>query len=218
MLLPGLLAGPELRENANDLQPVYRLLDDFLFLGALRDCCFMEWADEMLKVGGQEKLGWVIRDKRTEGPLLQIRMARPTSEIPLLVHTLLWVLMHEMCHALLYLACECSICCCELHMMDGWGITGHGPSWQRLRASVEETVNLNLKGFSEPFSLSHPTEPELRSEAEARERFLKGMSKKFATKHNKVDQEKRAARNTKRERTQYIHQITTRLIGNSMRH
>lgn len=125
-------------------------------------------------------------------------MVRPSRENPRTVHNVLCVLMHEMCHALLFLACECSVCDCELNMMNGYGMTGHGPAWQRMRGAVQETANLYLNGFPEPFSLSRQSEPELRQEAKARLKMLEGLCKKVTKENNDTEQEKKYARNKKR--------------------
>lgn len=197
-LLPALLEGPKIRESKFDLQTIYHLLDDFLFLKALQDLCAVEWVGDMLEGFGRRKIGWVIRETNIRGPRMRIRMVRPSPEIPRTVHNVLCVLMHEMCHALLFLACECSVCDCELNMMNGWGITGHGPAWQRVRAAVQETSNLYLNGFSEPFLLSRASEPDLRLEAKARLRMLEGLYKKVAKKENDFEQEKKGERKGKR--------------------
>ena len=49
-LLPLLVEEPKLRECEFDLQPIYRILDDFLFLRALQDICAVEWVDGRLRV------------------------------------------------------------------------------------------------------------------------------------------------------------------------
>lgn len=197
-LLPGLLDGPEMRESEFDLQPVYHLLDDFLFLRALQDSCVVEWVDDLLQDLGSAKIGWVLLDQNIRGPSMRIRMVRPSPDIPRSVHNVLCVLIHEMCHALLFMSCECCVCDCELNMMNGWGITGHGPSWQRVRAVAEETANLHLKGLSEPFLVSLPSEPEIRTENEARTKLLKGLYKKYAREDNKDEREKKVERKKKR--------------------
>lgn len=197
-LLPGLLEGPGLHESAFDLQPVYLLLDDLLFLRALQDSCVFEWADDMLEVRGRPKLGWVVIDDNIRGPLLRIRIARPSPKSHRSVHYMLCVLMHEMCHTLLYLACDCNICSCELNRMNGWGMTGHGPSWQRVRAAAQDTANLHLKGFSEPFCLAHRSEPDVRLEVEAREKLLEGLYEKVTKEDSEVEQEKKVEGNKKR--------------------
>ena len=198
LLLPALLEDPQSRESEFDLEPVYRLLDDFLFLRALQEICAVEWVDEMLNVQGRPKAGWVIPYTNIRGPRMWIRMARPSPERPRTVHNVLCVLIHEMCHALLYLACECSICECRLNKMNGWGITGHGPAWRRVRAAAQETANLHLKGFSEPFLLSHRTEPDVRQEDEERVKMLEGLYKKVTKEVNVIEREKRTQRTAKR--------------------
>ena len=202
-LLPILLEEPELRECEFDIQPIYCLLDDFLFLRALQDICIVEWVDERLRVQGRPKIGWVLRDTNIRGPRLRICMSRPSPKKPRTVHNVLCVLMHEMCHALLYLACGCSVCNCELNSMNGWGITGHGPAWRRVREAAQETANLYLKGFAEPFLLAHRREPDVRLEAEARVKLLEGIYKKVSRENNTVEREKKVRRNEKRaaERT-----------------
>ena len=198
-LLPLLLEEPKTWECDFDIQPIYCLLDDFLFLRALQDICAVEWVDERLRVQGRPKTGWVLRETNIRGPRLRICMSRPSPEKPRTVHNVLCVLMHEMCHALLYLACECSVCNCELNNMNGWGTMGHGPAWQRVRAAVQETANLYLTGFAEPFLLAaHQREPDLRLEAEARVKLLDGLYNKVSRENNTVEREKKVERNRKR--------------------
>ena len=197
-LLPGLLEDPELHESEFDLQPVYRLLDDLLFLRALQETCVVEWVDEPLRMKGDPKVGWVETKYNIRGPSMRICMVRPSPERPRSVHYVLGMMMHEMCHALLYLACECSICGCELNLMNGPGMTGHGPNWQRVRAAAEETANLHLKGFAEPFLLAHWTEPDVRQEDEARVKLLGGLYEKVTQEDNEVEREKKVERDKKR--------------------
>lgn len=197
-LLPGLLEGPELRESEFDLQPVYRLLDDLLFLRALQETCVVEWVDEPLRMKGDPKVGWVETEYNIRGPPMRICMVRPSPELPRSVHYILGMMMHEMCHALLYLACECSVCSCELNLMNGPGMTGHGPNWQRVRAAAEETANLHLKGLAEPFLLAHWSEPDLRQEGEARVKLLGGLYEKVTREDNEVEREKKVERDGKR--------------------
>ena len=197
-LLPVLLEEPKLRECEFDLQPIYRILDDFLFLRALQDICAVEWVDGRLRVRGRPKDGWVRPEKNIRGPRYRICMTRPSPEKPRTVHNVLCVLMHEMCHALLYLDCGCRVCNCELNSMNGWGITGHGPAWRRVRAAAQETANVYLKGFDELFLLSHRREPDVRIEAEARVQLLEGIYKRNTKRNNTVEREKKAQREEKR--------------------
>lgn len=106
--------------------------------------------------------------------------------------------MHEMCHALLYLAYECSVYNCELNRMNAWGTTGHGPSWQRVRAAAQETANIHLEGFSEPFLLAHPKEPDMKQEARAKVRLLEGLYTKIKRDEHEVERGKKLERKKKR--------------------
>ncbi len=99
----------------------------------------------------------------------------------------------EMCHALLNLACQCTVCSCELNKMNGLGVTGHGTSWQRLMLAVHETVNKHLKGFSEPFLLS-PTALDLNTEVGTRAKMLESLYESVMKEDNESAREKRAAR------------------------
>ena len=197
-LLPLLLEESELRESEFDLRHIYCLLDDFLFLRALQDVCDVVWEDEMLQVQGRPKSGWVLPERNIRGPQFRIYMLRPTPGKPRTVHNVVCVLMHEMCHALLELACQCRVCNCELNSMNGWGTTGHGPAWRRVRAATEETANLHLKGFAEPFLLAHRREPDLRIEAEAKVKLLEGIYEKVSRENNAVEREKKVQRGRKR--------------------
>ena len=72
-----------------------------------------------------------------------------------------------------------------------------------MRAAAQETANLHLKGFAEPFLLAHRREPDVRLEAEARVKLLEGIYKKVSKENNTVEREKKIQRNKKRaaERT-----------------
>lgn len=66
--------------------------------------------------------------------------------------------------------------------MSGWGTTGHGPSWKRVRTAVQETADSYLKEFSEPFLLCHPSETGVGLEVEVKVKMLEGL-------HTKVTKE-----------------------------
>ena len=87
--------------------------------------------------------------------------------------------------------------------MNGWGVTGHGPAWRRVRAAAQETANLYLKGFAEPFLLAHRREPDISLEAKARVKLLEGIYKKVSKENSTVEREKKVQRNRKKaaERT-----------------
>ena len=111
-------------------------------------------------------MDWQMKKNALEsGPSMWIRMVRPSSDQPRSVHNILCVLMHERCHALLFLACECSICSCGLHQMNGWHMTGHGSCWQRVRAAAQSTANLH----------TYRSEPDVRQEVGARVKLLEGL-------------------------------------------
>ena len=194
VLLPELLDGPFLRETEFDLKDVFFVLDDFLFLRALRDRCRVEWVDERLTGWQHHKIGWCEAGGETNhGPILWIRLVRPTARKPRSVRDILITLMHEMSHAIFAFKCYCACCRCPLNQMNGEGLDFHGPSWEKLRRSVEETANTHLYGF-EPISLCYPTEPELENERASVGRMLSGLYKRISQQGSESAELKRAER------------------------
>ena len=180
VLLPELLDGPLFRDTEFDLKDVFYVLDDFLFLRGLRTRCCVEWMDECNTALTQTLYGrceWGEETNRS--PTLWIRLVRPTVRKQRSVQTILSTLMHEMCHAILDLRCSCVRCCCPLNKMNGAGFRGHGPSWEKLRRSVERVASSHLEGLSSPISLCHWSEPGLEAERQQVGRMLSGLYKKI---------------------------------------
>lgn len=154
-ILPDLLEGPLLREDEFDLEPIVHILDDLLFRRALRDHCGVAWVDVLLGPGDKSDVGSSQDGSYIRGWRHGICIVRPSAKEPKTVQDCLNTLIHEMCHALLNVACQCAVCNCSLNEMNGAGLTGHGPAWQILARAVEECVNGWLKGFGDPFRLSY---------------------------------------------------------------
>lgn len=112
------------------------------------------------------------------------------------------IVLHEMCHALLYLACQCDVCGCHLNRINGEGMRYHGPAWQSVRRSVEDTANLHLTGLYRPFNLCHDLEPDLDLEKKTEFKVLHRLSCKIEQRDNVVYKERvleRAARRAERQ-------------------
>ena len=206
IIVPGLLEGPLLREAEFDLQPVYHVLDDFLFRRALRSNCGVEWADAQ-KAHCRE-VGWAEKEDNIRGPKHMIYIVRPSVRTPRTVQDCLDTLLHEMCHAIFSLACQCAICGCELNEMNGEGLTGHGPAWQIVAPAIEDCVNLWLKGFSDPFRLSYPAyddamtkrdvNVDLKHEAKIKAKMLGGLYCAINERETETARNKKIERERKR--------------------
>lgn len=198
-LLQELLDGPLWRETEFDLKVSFTILDDFLFLRALRNRCRVEWVDEC-KIGWKRDcVGWCECGEETnQGPTQWIRLVRPTVEKPRTVQEVLGMLMHEMCHAIFAFSCNCFSCRqCLLNRINGEGFTGHGPSWKKLRQSIENTADIHLRGFLEPIRLCHPNEPDAEKEEKKTAKALSGLCKKVTQQESKAADLKRRERDTK---------------------
>ena len=195
VLLPELLDGPLLRETEFDLKDMFFVLNDFLFLGALRNRCCVEWVDERRTGKWQKTLGWCEHGEETNHGLVQwIRLVRPTGAKPQSVRDVLITLMHEMCHAIFTFRCDCPCCCCPLNRLNGEGFSGHGPSWGKLRRSIERTANTHLTGLFEPIALSYPCEPDFEIERARAGRMLSGLYKKITQQGSESAELKRVER------------------------
>ncbi len=128
--------------------PVWDIFNNFLFLGLLKDIYCVKWVDPGF-VG--KAVGRLEINNATPGPRAWMYVQRPTPMVPSTLQVCLKILLHEMCHALLYLACQCNICGCHLNRINGEGMRYHGPAWQSVRRSVEDTANLLLTGLYRPF-------------------------------------------------------------------
>ena len=195
VLLPELLDGPLLRETEFDLKDMFFVLNDFLFLGALRNRCYVEWMDECRTGKRQKMLGWCESGEETNHGLVQsIGLVRPTEDKPQSVRDIVGTLMHEMCHAIFALACNCACCSCPLNRLNSEGFSGHGPSWGKLRSSIEKTANSHLSGFFEPIILCYPTEPEIEIERARAGRMLNGLYKNIMQRGSEQAELKRVER------------------------
>lgn len=133
-----------------DLLPVFHILDDFLFLRAIQNRWDVRWIDYTTKGRNAETMGLCDEAFDIRGPMMWINVTRPTNTFHRTVQEVLDTLVHEMCHALLRAACMCSVCRCQLKVMDQRGVAFHGPSWQAVMQHADETASSHLKGFSAP--------------------------------------------------------------------
>lgn len=199
MLIPALLDGPQWRDTEFELQGIFLALDDFLFLRALRHRCRVEWVDEC-KTGSKRGLvGWCESGEETNlGPVHWIRLVRPTANKPRSVQDCLCTLMHEMCHAIFAFRCDCSCCRCPLSRMNGEGFDGHGPSWEKLRRSVEFTANLHLERLLPDYVyLCASSEPQIESEQKGVTKMLSGLYKRITQQGSESAISKRLERSKK---------------------
>ena len=208
-LLPELLDGPLWREVEFDLKDSFSVLDDFLFLRALQDRCRVEWVDESHKGFRHNTVGWCEPAENTNRePIRWIRIVRPTVKKPKTVQDAICTMMHEMCHAIFEFRCNCFRCRCLLNQMNGEGLDGHGPSWEKLRRAVEKTANLHLKGFSEPIILCYPNEPQVERENKKIAKMLSGLYKKVTQQGSESAESKRLERAKKwNEETKIFEEI-----------
>ena len=180
IILPALLSRQLWSDPRFELQDFFLTLDDFLFLRTLRHRCRVEWVDQC-KTGPRRDLdGWCEWDEETNlGFVVWIRLVRPTVNRPRSFQDCLCTLMHEMCHAVFAFKCNCSCCRCPLNQMNGEGLDGHGPSWEKLRRSVENTASLHLKGLGDCISLCHWKEPQVEDEQKKVTKMLSGLYKRI---------------------------------------
>lgn len=198
MLLPALLDGPLWRESEFELQGFFLALDDFLFLRTLRHRCRVEWVDECKTGQKSDWDGWCEWDEETNlESVVWIRLVRPTVNRPMSVQYCLCVLMHEMCHAIFAFICSCSCCRCPLNKMNGEGFSGHGPSWEKLRRSVENTASLHLKGLGDSIKICHWSEPQVDSEQKKVTKMLSGLYKRITEQGSQSAISKRLERSKK---------------------
>ena len=194
-LLSELLNGPLWRETEFDLKDSFPVLDDFLFLRALQNRCRVEWVDECQIGWKRGCVGWCeCAEETNRGPTQWIRIVRPTVKKPRTVEDVLCTLMHETCHAIFAFRCDCSCCRCLLNRINCEGLTGHGPSWKKLRQSIEQTASLHLKGFSESIRLCYPNEPEAEAEEKKVAKKLSGLYKKITQQGSRSAELKRLER------------------------
>ena len=73
-LIPALFSSP----GEFDLKLIFDVLNDFLFLGVLKDLCNIEWVSQ--RTEGRLKMlsGWCYRQCNMRGSPVQIRVFRPT--------------------------------------------------------------------------------------------------------------------------------------------
>ena len=167
-----------LRETEFDLEDAFSVLDDFLFLGALRDRCNVQWVDEGTSGWHQHKSGWFEKAEVTNrGPTQWIHIVRPTVDKIRSVQDILAILMHEMCHAIFAFRCVCHRCSCPLNQINGEGLSGHGPSWVKLIRSIEESANRHLL-TDDPIQLSGWAGPSFEDERQQVGKMLSGLYKK----------------------------------------
>lgn len=181
ILLPPLLDGPLWRESEFELQDFFLTLDDFLFLRALRHRCRVEWVDRYKTGQKRDWNAWCASgaDETNLQPVVWIRLVRPTVDIPMSVQECLCALMHEMCHAVFAFKCCYNCCSCPLKKMNSEGLSGHGPSWEKIRRSVEKTASLHLKGLGDSVKICHWSEPQVEIEQKKATKMLSDLYKKI---------------------------------------
>ena len=87
--------------------------------------------------------------------------------------------------------------------MQGVGQTEHGPSWQRVRKTVEDTANEHLREllgwgeFSSRYMLSYSNEPDTGLEDKARTEMLGSLYKKIKREEDETEREKISSRRMK---------------------
>lgn len=195
VLLPELLDGPLWRDAEFDLKDSFSVLDDFLFLRALRDRCRVEWVDASQKGWNRGMIGRCeLAEYTNREPMQWLQILRPTVEKPRTVQDVVCTLMHEMCHAIFTFRCNCFRCRCLLNRINGDGLDYHGPSWEKLRRSIEETAKLHLDGFSAPITLCHWSEPQVEAEKKEIAKKLSGLYKKITQQGNELAVSKREER------------------------
>lgn len=179
-----------------DLEPIWKIFDDFLFLGLLRDLCRVEWVDQL--DGKDPQVGRCEEKVGIRGPRVWIYVLRPSFQRRVTVQECLETLLHEMCHALFYLACQCNICDCHLNRVNGEGMRYHGPAWQSVRRTVEDTASKHFTGFSHSFFLCAAYEPDLKMEQQAECKMFHSLSRRTERNGNVLDKEKRVQRAQKK--------------------
>ncbi|KAL2042849.1 hypothetical protein N7G274_004609 [Stereocaulon virgatum] len=186
-----------------DLKLIFNALNDFLFLGVLKGLCNIEWVNQPTEGRLKTLRGWCYRQYNMRGSPVQIRVVRPTYNDWMEVRDIVCTVMHEMCHALFHFACSCQVCRCKLNEMEGVGLTGHGPSWQLVRKTVEDTANKHLREilgwgeFSSRYLLSYSNEPDTGLEDKVRTKMLGGLYERIKRKEDERECEKIRSRRTK---------------------
>ena len=204
-LLPDLLDGSVWRDAEFDLKDPFHILDDFLFMRALQDRCRAEWVDECQNARKRKWVGWCgLAVPTNRGPRSVISLVRPTVKKPRKIEDVLATLKHEMCHALFAFQCRCYCCRCPLNHMNGRGLSGHGPSWQKIRRCVERTANLYLDNTFESSSLCHHTEPDLKDEEMRVAKMLNGFYKKVTQQGSESAQLKKVERAKRKEEAEMV--------------
>ena len=204
-LLPDLLDGSVCRDAEFDLKDLFHILDDFLFMGALQHLCRVDWVDESQKGHKRKWVGWCeLAVPTNRGPRCVMSIVRPTVKKPRTIEDVVATLKHEMCHALFAFRCRCYCCRCPLNRIKSEGLSGHGPSWQKIRRCVERTANLYLDDTFESSSLCHHTEPELKNEEKKVAKMLNGFYKKVTQQGSESAQLKEVERAKRKEEAEMV--------------
>ena len=185
------LPEPLIHPATFDLQPIFSVFDDLLFLGALQGFCRVKWVDRAKNA--RYLMGTTTGDKTIQGPTTWIQLVRLEEGAIYSVDRYLGTLLHEMCHALEWTTCGCDICICEVNELSAYGVSGHGPAFQRLRITAEETVNRHLR------MRSHIRIPGARREEKAAtKKLLHGLYLKITRKNTPAERAKISERGQKR--------------------
>ena len=78
--------------------------------------------------------------------------------------------------------------------MNSEGLNYHGPSWNKLRISIEKTTNLHLMRFYKPIQLCHWAGIEFEEERQHVGRMLSGLYKKIMQQGSESAELKRVER------------------------
>ena len=180
-----------------DLLPVFRILDDFLFLRALQDNWSMEWVDKRKTGPYADAVGWATVRYKMRGANNRISVVRPSTTSHQTVQDVLDTILHEMCHAILQCSCNCMVCTCHVIAMSEKGLTGHGPSWQILIRVADEIATLYLKGFSVPYwanARKYQAKASQEQEEKTKTKILGSMFEKVKGEGTAAAQAKKAER------------------------
>ncbi|KAL6720348.1 hypothetical protein ACLMJK_002269 [Lecanora helva] len=180
-----------------DLRSCFLVLDDFLFLGALKPFCDVRWVDGPFEKYQERLAGWCRPNLNIKGPRYWIELRRDDTTLYHDVNRTLSLLLHEMCHGLFTSACNCAVCRCTLNTMNAEGLSGHGPDFQRIRLVVEETLQRKFRYSWTSLDIIEVSD-ELTKEKKEKVKALGGLIEKLKMENVVTEQSKKAERIRKR--------------------
>jgi len=124
------LCSPE--RPAFDLRPFFELFDDILFSSMLKDFVRVEW------IAPNPYFLGILNASPDKAVVSVICVPLQNPKWPdRSLEDFLDTLLHEMAHALFAVyKCHCRVCECEINLMTGEGVTGHGPAWWSIVGAV----------------------------------------------------------------------------------